>query len=62
MTLYDDHKIQVGDRIRLLVPTLSGWQKTGTVTEVEFNGDVEFTKDDTGEEHCVACAHEIEPA
>jgi hypothetical protein len=37
-------ELRPGDRVRLLVPTLAGWQGTGRVTSVA-DGEVRFRKD-----------------
>jgi len=58
--------LRIGDRIRLKVPTLSGWTGTATVTE-DMHGpenSVWFCKDgddigDPSARSCTACRHEV---
>ena len=50
---------KVGDRVRLNVPTISGWQGNGTVTRA-YGETVEVKKDnEVFDETCEVCPHEL---
>ena len=49
-------KIKVGDRIKLLVPTISGWMGYGTAMEISIDGcSVRFVKDGDDKDDWLAC-------
>ena len=50
---------EVGDRVRLNVPTISGWQGNGTVTRA-YGETVEIKKDnEVFDDTCEVCPHEL---
>ena len=60
-------QLKFGDKIRLKVPTISGWKGNATVVAFYpdyYGGSVEFLKDgeqldEYGRSYCIALRHEI---
>jgi hypothetical protein len=56
-------KISIGDRVRAKVPTLGGWQGTGTVVAVDDNIDVVAIRASSPpwRDRMLFCIEEVEP-
>jgi hypothetical protein len=52
-------KLKKGDRIRLKVRTISGWEGIGTITEDQEGDSISFRKDGGTEENNRAMRHEV---